>query len=118
MTTVFNHSLVKGKKSQLMLHLWKAQTYMASGVEAGITAFGGRLAWPTCSVGVWSSSIYFSLWALGIGWTGSGCESHCREQCSVGCTALEPQWDAAGHTWPFPLCTAPVANIGAWGDWS
>lgn len=41
MTTIFNHNLVKGKKN--MLHLWKAQTYMAPGVEAGITAFRGRL---------------------------------------------------------------------------
>lgn len=41
MTTIFNHNLVKGKKN--MLHLWKAQTYMAPGVEAGIIAFKGRL---------------------------------------------------------------------------
>lgn len=37
MTTIFNHNLVKGKKTT-MLHLWKAQTDLAPGVEAGITA--------------------------------------------------------------------------------
>lgn len=45
MTPIFNHSLVKGEKNQLMLHLWKAQTSMASGVGAGIPTLKA-----TCSV--------------------------------------------------------------------
>lgn len=39
------------KKKQPTLHLWKAQTYVASGVEAGITAFKGRLEWPHLQCG-------------------------------------------------------------------
>lgn len=41
MTTIFNHTLAKGRKKKL--HLWEAQICVASGVEAGVIAFNGRL---------------------------------------------------------------------------
>lgn len=97
------------KKTQPTLHLWKAQTYMASGVEAGITAFKGRLEWP-----------HLQCWMCGPPAVTSLHGHHVHLALAMGMNFIARNnamlgmqlWDHNGiqqiKIWSFSLCTAPV----------